>query len=64
MQRYGHDHWEVLYRENRIPWDAGRVPEGLERYIATDPAAVRVTKRRPLKCASGSIFGPIYTESS
>ncbi|KPK60843.1 MAG: hypothetical protein AMJ59_04395 [Gammaproteobacteria bacterium SG8_31] len=41
MQRYGPDHWEVLYRENRIPWDAGRVPEDLERYLATEPAASR-----------------------
>lgn len=41
MQRYGPDHWEVLYRENRIPWDTGRVPEGLERYLATEPAPGR-----------------------
>ena len=58
MQRYGPDHWEVLYRENRIPWDAGRVPEGLERYLATEPAAslprcsIILPKSTPRACGS------------
>jgi SAM-dependent methyltransferase len=34
--------WEKRFRENFTPWDAGRVPAELERFLGTEPRAVRV----------------------
>jgi thiopurine S-methyltransferase len=31
---YGPQHWENLYREGRMPWDAGGVPAELANYLA------------------------------
>lgn len=35
--RYGPDHWEILYREQRTPWDAGGVPGSLAAFLAESP---------------------------
>jgi len=42
--------------EDRVSEGSLPVFSGRERW--------QIWKRRPLKCASGSIFGPIYTEGS
>jgi len=34
--------WEKRFRENFTPWDAGRVPSALERFLATEPRGARV----------------------
>ena len=34
--------WEKRFRENFTPWDAGRVPTDLERFLATEPGGRRV----------------------
>jgi SAM-dependent methyltransferase len=34
--------WEKRFRENFTPWDAGRVPSDLERFLATEPRGRRV----------------------
>jgi len=31
---YGPDHWEALYRQGRMPWDAGGIPEDFARWLA------------------------------
>jgi len=31
------DFWEQRFRENFTPWDAGRVPSDLERFLKTEP---------------------------
>ena len=35
--RYGPDHWEILYREQRTPWDAGGVPGPLTEFLGEAP---------------------------
>jgi SAM-dependent methyltransferase len=34
--------WEKRFRENFTPWDAGRVPALLERFLGTEPRRLRV----------------------
>jgi len=34
--------WEKRFRENFTPWDAGRVPSALERFLAAEPRGRRV----------------------
>jgi len=34
--------WEKRFRENFTPWDAGRVPEVLEKFLRADPRGQRV----------------------
>ena len=34
---YGPQHWETLYREGRMPWDAGGVPAELAAYLSRRP---------------------------
>jgi SAM-dependent methyltransferase len=34
--------WEKRFRENFTPWDAGRVPTALERFLETEPGRLRV----------------------
>jgi len=34
--------WEKRFRENFTPWDAGRVPAALERFLKTEPRGRRV----------------------
>ncbi len=34
--------WEKRFRENFTPWDAGRVPEALEKFLGTEPRGRRV----------------------
>ncbi|HET7765805.1 MAG TPA: methyltransferase domain-containing protein [Burkholderiales bacterium] len=34
--------WEKRFRENFTPWDAGRVPSDLERFLETEPQGRRV----------------------
>jgi SAM-dependent methyltransferase len=34
--------WEKRFRENFMPWDAGRVPHALVRFLATEPRGRRV----------------------
>jgi SAM-dependent methyltransferase len=34
--------WEKRFRENFTPWDAGRVPSVLERFLAIEPRGARV----------------------
>ena len=34
--------WEKRFLENFTPWDAGRVPADLERFLATEPGGRRV----------------------
>ena len=34
--------WEKRFRENFTPWDAGRVPAALERFLRTEPGGLRV----------------------
>jgi SAM-dependent methyltransferase len=34
--------WEKRFRENFTPWDAGRVPSALERFLLTEPRGRRV----------------------
>jgi SAM-dependent methyltransferase len=34
--------WEKRFRENFTPWDAGRVPSDLERFLDTEPPGRRV----------------------
>lgn len=36
------DFWEKRFRENFTPWDAGRVPSDLARFLAAEPRARRV----------------------
>jgi len=36
------DFWEKRFRESFTPWDAGRVPSDLERFLATEPRGRRV----------------------
>jgi SAM-dependent methyltransferase len=36
------DFWEKRFRERFTPWDAGRVPSDLERFLATEPHGRRV----------------------
>jgi SAM-dependent methyltransferase len=36
------DFWESRYRDGVIPWDAGKVPEALHRYLPTLQAGARV----------------------
>ena len=36
------DFWEKRFRENFTPWDAGGVPSGLARFLATEPRGRRV----------------------
>lgn len=38
---YGPQHWETLYREGRMPWDAGGVPAELKAYLTRQPNAGR-----------------------
>ena len=38
---YGPQHWETLYREGRMPWDAGGVPAELTAYLTRQPNAGR-----------------------
>ena len=33
--------WEKRFRENFTPWDAGRVPEALEKFLRTEPRGQR-----------------------
>lgn len=33
--------WEKRFRENFTPWDAGRVPEALEKFLRTEPRSQR-----------------------
>ncbi|MGI9263808.1 MAG: methyltransferase domain-containing protein [Gammaproteobacteria bacterium] len=41
MKDLGPDHWESLYLEGRVPWDAGGVPVEFEDYLARKPGAGR-----------------------
>lgn len=41
LKDYGPDHWEQLYLEGRIPWDAGRAPQDLDRYLTAHAAPGR-----------------------
>ena len=34
--------WEKRFRENFTPWDAGRVPSDLERFLRSEPRGRRV----------------------
>jgi SAM-dependent methyltransferase len=34
--------WDARYRERFMPWDAGKVPAGLQAFVATLPPAQRV----------------------
>src|SRR5437667_9263305 len=34
--------WEKRFRENFTPWDAGRVPEALEKFLRAEPRGQRV----------------------
>jgi len=34
MKDLGPNHWEALYLEGRLPWDAGGVPVDFEKYLA------------------------------
>jgi SAM-dependent methyltransferase len=34
--------WEKRFRENFTPWDAGRVPSSLERFLQAEPRRLRV----------------------
>jgi SAM-dependent methyltransferase len=34
--------WEQRFRENFTPWDAGRVPSDLGRFLSTEPRGLRV----------------------
>ena len=34
--------WEKRFRENFTPWDAGRVPDALGRFLKTEPRGRRV----------------------
>jgi len=34
--------WEERFRENFTPWDAGRVPEALEKFLRAEPRGQRV----------------------
>jgi SAM-dependent methyltransferase len=34
--------WDARYRESFMPWDAGRTPEALARFLDTEPARLRV----------------------
>jgi SAM-dependent methyltransferase len=34
--------WEKRFRENFTPWDAGRVPEALEKFLGAEPRGQRV----------------------
>ena len=36
------DFWEKRFRENFTPWDAGRVPSDLARFLATEPRGRRI----------------------
>ena len=36
------DFWEKRFRESFTPWDAGRVPADLERFLAAEPRGARV----------------------
>ena len=36
------DFWDTRYRDGVTPWDAGRVPPRLARWLAAQPAARRV----------------------
>jgi len=36
------DFWEKRFRENFTPWDAGRVPSDLARFLETEPRGRRV----------------------
>jgi thiopurine S-methyltransferase len=38
---YGPAHWETLYREGRMPWDAGGVPAEFSDYLARHPGPGR-----------------------
>ena len=38
---YGPAHWEALYREGRMPWDAGGVPADLAAHLRRFPARGR-----------------------
>ena len=38
---YGPAHWENLYREGRMPWDAGGVPAEFSDYLAHHPGPGR-----------------------
>ena len=37
----GRDHWEKLYLEGRMPWDAGGVPADLDRWIDDSLSGLR-----------------------
>ena len=39
MKNLGPNHWENLYLEGRVPWDAGGVPVEFEDYLARRPAS-------------------------
>jgi len=34
--------WEMRFRENFMPWDAGRVPAALDEFLKTEPRGQRV----------------------
>ena len=36
------DFWDTRFRQNAMPWDAGRVPAALERFAARHPERGRV----------------------
>lgn len=38
----GPEHWEALYLEGRMPWDAGGVPRELETFVDAGPIGRRV----------------------
>ena len=38
----GPEHWEALYLEGRMPWDAGGVPAELETFVDAGPIGLQV----------------------
>ncbi len=53
------DFWESRYRDNVIPWDAGKVPASLQQYARKLPPAARV-----LIPGCGSAYEALYLASN